>query len=59
MKKTKTIYLNVRVDFEYDEMTMEEDAVTTAISLAVNPNYNTIEEGVHLDEVTTNLIENE
>lgn len=59
MKKTKTIYLNVRIDFEYDEKTSEEDAVTTAISLAVNPNYNTIEEGVLVNEVTTNLIENE
>lgn len=50
--KAKTIYLTVRIDFEYDERkTNCDDAIYNACKLALNPNYNTIIEGANLENV--------
>ena len=50
--KAKTIYLTVRIDFEYDERkTNCDDAIITACELTLNPNYNTICEGTKLENV--------
>lgn len=50
--KTKTIYLTVRIDFEYDERkTNCDDAIITACELALNPNYRTISDGTKLENV--------
>jgi hypothetical protein len=50
--KTKTIYLTVRVDYSYDEnKTNELDSEYIAESLAIRPNYNSVVEGVRLDNV--------
>lgn len=48
----KTIYLTVRIDFEYDERKTDcEDAIITACELALNPNYSTISDGTKLENV--------
>lgn len=50
--KTKTIYLTVRIDYSYDEnKTNEFDSEYTAESLAICPNYNSVVDGVQLDNV--------
>lgn len=50
--KTKTIYLTVRVDYSYDETkTNEYDSEYIAESLAIRSNYNSVVEGVQLDDV--------
>lgn len=50
--KTKTIYLTVRVDYSYDEdKTNEFDSEYIAESLAIRSNYNSVVNGVQLDNV--------
>lgn len=50
--KTKTIYLTVRVDYSYDEdKTNEYDSEYTAESLAIRSDYNSVVNGVQLDDV--------
>lgn len=50
--KTKTIYLTVRVDYSYDESkTNEYDSEYIAESLAIRSNYNSVVNGVQLDNV--------
>lgn len=49
--KTNTIYVTLRVDYTFDEMrTSPEDAAVHALDL-INPNYNSVVEGVSLDNV--------
>lgn len=50
--KTKTIYLTVRIDYSYDEnKTNEFDSEYIAESLAIRSNYNSVVNGVQLDNV--------
>lgn len=50
--KTKTIYLSVRIDYSYDEAkTNEYNSEWTAESLAIRPNYNSVVDGVLLEDV--------
>ena len=54
--EAKTIYLTVRIDFEYDETkTNCEDAINSACELALNPNYRTISNGTKLENVEIDL----
>ena len=49
--KTNTIYVTLRVDYTFDETrTSPEDAMVHALDL-IKPNYNSIIEGVSLDNV--------
>ena len=42
----------VKIRFEYnDEKTELDDAINTAVHLAITPNFGTIEQGVHLTKV--------
>ena len=50
--RTKTIYLTVRVDYSYDENRVNESfSEHMAKCLAIRPNYNSVVEGVQLDNV--------
>ena len=50
--RTKTIYLTVRVDYSYDENRVNEPfSEHIAKSLAIRSNYNSVVEGVRLDNV--------
>ena len=50
--RTKTIYLTVRVDYSYDESKINEyDSEYIAESLAIRSNYNSVVDGVQLDNV--------
>jgi hypothetical protein len=49
--KTNTIYVTLRVDYTFDETrTSTEDATVHALDL-IRPNYNSVVEGVSLDNV--------
>ena len=48
----KSIYVTVRIDYDFDETKAEGlDTSLIAVDLAINPNYNTVENGVQLDSV--------
>jgi hypothetical protein len=50
--KTKTIYLTVRIDYSYDENRVNEPfSEHIATSLAIRPNYNSVVDGVKLEDV--------
>ena len=54
MTKLKKINVNVEITFAYSEKSGEIDnAIQTAIGLAIEPNYHTIENGVRLIKVKT------
>lgn len=55
--ETKTIYLTIRVDYTCNKPMDEEQSAEIATTLAINPNYHTIEEGVALDYVNVCAIE--
>ena len=57
--KTKTIYLTVRVDYSYDEKVANSDRDYTAASMAINPNCVSIVDGVSIDSVEFDFIEEE
>ena len=47
--KHVTMRVNLEIKFEMDDKRTDYDqAMQTALALAVEPNYHTIEEGVHL-----------
>ena len=47
--KHVTMKVNLEIKFEMDDKRTDYDqAMQTALALAVEPNYHTIEEGVHL-----------
>ena len=59
MVHTFTQNILIQVTFEYTDTTHNgipatnlDDAIQTAVGLAINPNFNTIEQGTHLLEVT-------
>ena len=48
----KSIYVTVRIDYDFDERKAEGlDTSLIAVDLAINPNYNTVENGVQVDSV--------
>lgn len=50
--KTKTIYLTVRIDYSYDANRVNElFSEHIAETLAIRPNYNSVVEGVMLEDV--------
>lgn len=52
MKKQFIQNVFVQIKFEYnDEKTELDDAINTAVHLAITPNFGTIEQGVHLTNV--------
>ena len=54
MTKQVKINVNVEITFEYSEKTGGIDnAIQSAIALAIEPNYHTIENGVQLLNVQT------
>lgn len=59
MVHTFTQNIFIQATFEYTdtanngiEATNLDDAIQTAVNLAINPNFRTIEQGTHLLEVT-------
>lgn len=49
--KHAVININLRVQFDYDETRHDmKEASEYAKDLAINPNYNTVEEGVQLTD---------
>lgn len=56
----KVINLVVRIEYDYDKefpKVSEKYNDLTAVELAINPNFNTIEEGVSLDKVQVDFVE--
>lgn len=50
--KQKTIYLSVRIDYSYNENEIDEQsAAYIAENLAIRPNYNSVVDGVILEDV--------
>ena len=50
--KQKTIYLSVRIDYSYNENEIDEQsAAYIAENLAIRPNYNSVVDGVLLEDV--------
>jgi hypothetical protein len=56
----KVINLVVRIEYDYGKefpKVSEKYNDLTAVELAINPNFNTVEEGVSLDKVQVETIE--
>ena len=54
MTKQVKINVNVEITFEYSEKSGGIDnAIQSAVALAIEPNFHTIENGVHLVNVQT------
>ena len=56
----RTIHLVVRIEYDYNKeypKVSEKYNDLTAMELALNPNFDTIEEDVSLEKVQANLIE--
>lgn len=48
----KSIYVTVRIDYDFDEAKAEGlDTSLIAVDLAINPNYDTVADGVQVDSV--------
>lgn len=49
---TRTIYVTVRIDYEFDEtQTNSEESVWDAEHLAIQTNYNSVQNGVKIESV--------
>lgn len=56
----KVINIVVRIEYDYNKefpKVSEKYNDLTAVELAINPNFNTIEEGVSLDKVQVDFVE--
>ena len=56
----KVINLAVRIEYDYDKefpKVSEKYNDLTAVELAINPNFNTVEEGVSLNKVHVDIVD--